>query len=258
MVELIDLSGMIETGQPVYPGSQRTQFWVTSTHEESGYGWSQQIDENTPATDRKLRAATEGQEEENPHIRSVLMSEHGPTHVDSFSHLDPTSDGSIDNIPLERFYTPAVGIDVSHVSPDSFITVSTLRDALGTAEVSLKDGDAITLHTGHRDRNYDVEDYSKRHAYLHDYTGLDSDAAKWLADQGVTNIGIDSPSIDHSDAMDTKRYPAHDICNKHEILNMENMANLNSVAGKRYTLCAFPLKIRNGTGSPIRPVAILD
>jgi len=71
-------------------------------------------------------------------------------------------------------------------------------------------------------------------------------------------IGINSPSIDHSDAMDTKRYPAHDICNKHEILNMENMANLNSVAGKRYTLCAFPLKIRNGTGSPIRPVAILD
>jgi len=258
MAELIDLSGKIEPGQPVYPGNQRTQFWVTSTHEESGYGWSQQLDENTPATDRKLRAATESQGEENPHIRSVLLSEHGPTHVDSFSHLDPTSDGSIDKIPLGRFYTPAVGIDVSHVSSDSFITVSTLRDALDTAEVSLKDGDAITMHTGHRDRNYDTEDYHKRHAYLHDYTGLDGNAARWLADQGVTNIGIDSPSIDHSDAMDTKRYPAHDICNKHEILNMENMANLDAVAGKRYTLCAFPLKLRNGTGSPIRPVAILD
>lgn len=122
----------------------------------------------------------------------------------------------------------------------------------------LKEDDAITLHTEHRARNYGVEDHRKRHAYLYDYPGLDREAAEWLAEQGVSNIGIDPPSIDHSDALETKQYPAHDVCNEYEMLNMENMANLDAVAAERFTPCAFPLKLRDGTGSPIRPVAIVE
>lgn len=41
------------------------------------------------------------------------------------------------------------------------------------------------------------------------------------------------------------------------MLNIENMANLDGVAGRRFNLFAFPLKLRDGTGSPLRPVAIL-
>jgi kynurenine formamidase len=39
---------------------------------------------------------------------------------------------------------------------------------------------------------------------------------------------------------------------------MENLCNLNLLVGKRFTFIALPLKIRKGTGSPIRAVAILD
>ncbi|RQG95424.1 cyclase family protein [Natrarchaeobius chitinivorans] len=258
MTELIDLSGYVEEGQPVYPGGSRTQFWTTSTHEESGHTWKQKAGEETGAVKRKFKARRQGDDEEHPVVRTVLVSEHGPTHIDAMTHLDPTSDESIDEAPLETFYTGAVGVDVSHVDSSDFIEIEDIEGSLEENDLEIRDGDAITLYTGHRDEHYDTESPEKRYDYLYDYTGLSEEAAYWLADEGVKNIGIDAPSIDHSSALETKQYPAHDMGAEREVLNMENMANLDAVAGRRFTLCAFPLKLRDGTGSPIRPVAIIE
>ena len=258
MVELVDLSGVVEEGQPVYPGNTRTQFFVTNTHEESGHAWAQELDDDTGAVERKLRAKRAGDDEEHALVRTLVVSEHGPTHVDAFSHLDPTDDASIDEIPLDRFYTPAVALDLTHVADEEFIGVGDLEAALDEAGLELREGDAVLLDTGHYAETYDADDHELRYAYLHSYTGLTADAAEWLAEAGVSNIGIDAPSIDHASAMRTKEYPAHDVCADHRMLNMENMANIDRVAGERFTLCAFPLKLKGGTGSPIRPVAILE
>lgn len=258
MVELVDLSGVVEEGQPVYPGNTRTQFFVTNTHEESGHAWARELDDETGALERKLGAKRAGDDTEHPLVRTLVVSEHGPTHVDAFSHLDPTDDTSIDEIPLERFYTPAIALDLSHVPADAFIEVADLETALDAAGLDLREGDAVLLHTGHYAAKYDADDHELRYAYLHSYTGLTAEAAEWLADSGVSNVGIDAPSIDHASAMRTKEYPAHDVCAEHQILNMENMANIDRVAGERFTLCAFPLKLKDGTGSPIRPVAVLE
>jgi kynurenine formamidase len=41
--------------------------------------------------------------------------------------------------------------------------------------------------------------------------------------------------------------------------HMEGLTNLDKLVGKgRFRFIGFPLKIRGGTGSPIRPVAVLD
>jgi len=42
------------------------------------------------------------------------------------------------------------------------------------------------------------------------------------------------------------------------VTHIENLCNLDKLVGKRFTFIALPLKIRKGTGSPIRPVAIID
>lgn len=248
MVRLVDLSGYVEQGQPVYPGMQGTQFFVTKTHEEDGYSWKQRVGE-TDAVNRKLKAKDTGDPSDHPTVRSLLVGEHGPTHVDAFTHFDPTQDGSIDRIPLERFYGDAVGVDVTDVPSDEFITTESIQGSLDEGGLELRDSDAITLYTGHREENYAVNDLEKRYAYLHDYTGLSEDAARWLANNGVRNIGLDAPSIDHSQAVDTKEYPAHDVCAEFEILNMEHMANLWAVAGTRYThLCLSPSNSATGRG----------
>lgn len=41
------------------------------------------------------------------------------------------------------------------------------------------------------------------------------------------------------------------------ITHFENLANLDQLVGRRLTLIGFPLRIRAGTGSPVRAVGVL-
>jgi len=178
------------------------------------------------------------------------MSDHGATHVDSIYHISTKLGAkTIDELPLELFYTEAVCLDVSHVCPKTYIRKKDLEDALEKAGLTIKRGDAVLLYTATYNRLY------PKFEYLTDYPGLDKEATYWLAGQGVVNIGIDAPSIDNPA---DRTYPAHTVCGERDILNTENLANLDKVAGKRFIFVCFPLKIRKGTGSPVRAVALLE
>jgi kynurenine formamidase len=218
------------------------------------------VDEETQMIDRMLSAERDGATEQHPLLRACILDEHGPTHVDALAHIDPKqSDRTIDEHDLDYFYGEAVGLDVSHVSPDEFITVNDITAELHENSLEIREGDIVTLHTGHRERYYSTDNIEKKYEYMYNYTGLSREAAYWLGEQGIVNIGIDAPSIDQAESMiEHKEYPAHDMCAEYEVLNMENMANLDAVAGTRYTLSAFPIKLKDGTGAPIRPVAIVE
>jgi len=237
MTKLIDLSQEIYEGMPVYPGHQRTAIFLMKTHEETKV-----VNKNSKSGHTSM-------------TMGLLISDHGPTHVDAFNHIDPSPDAeSIDQLPLEKFYTPAVCLDLSYVKNEKdYITKERLQKACKEAGLEIKQGDTVLIYTGHYNRNY--PDFEK---WLFNYPGLDREAMEWLADLGVVNVGVDTPSIDSSIEMKEKNYPAHKVCRERKILNTENMANLDKIAGKRFTICMFPLKIRNGSGSPVRAVAILD
>jgi kynurenine formamidase len=48
------------------------------------------------------------------------------------------------------------------------------------------------------------------------------------------------------------------MCREHGITHYDNLANLDQLVGKRSTFIGFPLRIRDGTDSPVRTVAVLD
>jgi kynurenine formamidase len=54
-----------------------------------------------------------------------------------------------------------------------------------------------------------------------------------------------------------KTYPCHNVCREREVTHIENLCNLDQLIGKRFTFIALPLRIRKGTGSPLRAIAIL-
>jgi len=54
-----------------------------------------------------------------------------------------------------------------------------------------------------------------------------------------------------------KIYPCHSVCAEKGVNHLENLCNLDKLVGKRSIFTALPLKIRGGTGSPLRAVAIL-
>jgi kynurenine formamidase len=226
---LVDLSQEIFQGMGVYPGHLKTVIWEHHAHAETvksfegGFSYAS---------------------------RGLLLSDHGPTHVDAISHLDPADSApSIDEMPLETFYGPALCIDVSHIEPPASVTAEDLEQALLASGQALERGDTLLLRTGDHDRNGGTPEYTSR------YTGLDEGAAQWLVERGVKVFGVDSPSPDNPLS---RTYPVHMMCREHGITHYENLANLDQVVGRRFTFAGFPLKIRKGTGSPVRAVAILE
>ena len=231
---IVDLTQEIFNGMPVYPGHQRTVVYPAKTHEETAYAYRDSPSGHTSTSN------------------ILLMSDHGPTHLDAINHLTPDpSAESIDRIPLETFFTPAICLDVSHVGAQVTISKSDLEGALKTHGLTIEEGDTVLLWTGHYDRNYGKNDNIE---WLYEYPGLDREATEWLHDRGCVNVGVDAPSIDNfKDAT----YPAHHVCLERKLINTENLCNLDQVAGKRCVFCGLPLKIIEGTGSPIRAVALL-
>jgi kynurenine formamidase len=222
-IRLIDLSQEIYQGMPVFPLHQKTMIFPNISHEES----KEQIG---------FEFAT----------NNLLINEHGPTHSDAIYEYDPKGK-TIDEMPLEYFYGPAICLDLSHISPDAYISPADLDRALQKASLVLQEGDIVLLYTGHYKRSYGTDEWLTR------YTGLDYNGAKWLAERGVLNIGIDAPAIDNPK---DPKFSGHLVCREYQITNTENLCNLDQVAGQRFLYFGLPLKIRKGTGSPVRAVAL--
>ncbi|MBS4026023.1 MAG: cyclase family protein [Clostridia bacterium] len=225
--KLIDLSQEIFQGMPIYPLHQKTFIFQNISH-----------DECKKKLKSKLGFAT----------NNLLINEHAGTHCDAVYEYNPLGQ-TIDQMSLDYFWGPAICLDVSHVKYDKYITKNDLNQALQKAGLEFQQGDIVLLYTGTWNRLYGTDEY------LIKYTGLTREAAEWLADQGVVNIGVDSPSIDHPDDPD---FVGHGVCAERNLSNTEHLANLDKVAGKRFLYFGLPLKIRGGSGSPIRAIAILN
>jgi Predicted metal-dependent hydrolase len=229
MPQLVDLSQEIYEGMQVYPGHLKTVVFDHATHEETAERFVGGFSFQT---------------------KGVMINDNGPTHVDSFSHLDPDPEAlTIDRMPLELFYGPAVCLDVSHVPPRTDITAEDLEAAEDAGGEPVRPGDILLLHTGTHRR------YAGERRYLTDFPGLGESASKWIVDRRVKTFGVDSPTPDNPAS---RTYPCHMMCRAYGITHYENLTNLHLLIGRRFTFVGFPLKIRGGHGGPTRAVAILS
>lgn len=233
MAELIDLAQEIYHDQPVYHTHQKTAMWTDTSHEESERMFREELGEDPPFTFE---------------TRALLLCDHGPTHVDAPAHYREDGD-DITEMSLETFYTPGKAIEVAHRNPGEYITVDDLEEACAAADVEVEEGDTLLIRTGHYDATYPEPEY------VDNYPGLDEEATRWIVERGVVNFGVDQPSPDTPEDL---TYPCHTVCKEHDLPHMENLRNIDQVVGRSFTFAAFPLAIQTGTGSPIRPVAILD
>ncbi|HYX51769.1 MAG TPA: cyclase family protein [Ktedonobacteraceae bacterium] len=229
MPRLIDLSQEIFQGMKVYPGHLKTVIWEHHTHEE---------------TVKNFEGGFSYQS------RGLLMSDHGPTHVDALSHLDPRPEApTIDKMPLDLFYGDATCIDVSHFEPRTYITAADIDATISKNGTEVRKGDILLFYTGTYNKVHGTADY------VGIYPGLDESASMWIVENGIKTFGVDSPSPDNPAS---RTYPCHMMCRKYGITHFENLANLDQVVNKRFTFIGFPLRIRNGTGSPVRAVALMS
>jgi kynurenine formamidase len=230
--ELIDLSQEIYEGMPVFGMHQKTFFMLNQTHEQNM--------KNTGSKTLGFAA------------RNMLISEHGPTHCDAVWEYNP-SGPTIEKMDMKLFWGDAICLDLSHILYPNFFEIKDFEEALKKHGLDIRKGDVVLMYSGHFERTYPDKDYgglNSRHA------GISYAAAEWLAKQGVVNIGVDAPAIDLTP--DDLDYSGHWVCGKFGITNTENLCNLDKVVGKRFFYLGLPLRIRDGSGSPIRAVALIE
>jgi len=228
--KIIDLSQEIYQGMPVYPGHLQTTIWEYHSHEKT----------------KKLMKGGFSYT-----TRGLIISDHGPTHVDAINHVSEDPDApSIDKMSLDVFYGTAICLDVSDFPEKSTRGPEVIKKAEKKDGQKIKRGDIVLFYTGHYDKHYGKPGWTEV------YSGFSKEAAEYLCvEEKVKNWGIDAPSTDTPGDL---YYPVHMVTRNTKIPHMENLCNLEPLIGKRFIFAGFPLKIRGGSGSPIRAVAILE
>lgn len=193
---------------------------------------------------------------------SYSADEHGGTHLDAPIHFS-AGKKSVDQIPTAQLAGEGILVDVSEKAlkdKDYLVSVEDLKQWERT-HGNIPDDCMILLFTGYGQFWDEREKYigtsmsgAEAVPELH-FPGLHPDAAKWLAsERKIKGIGLDTPSIDYGQSED---FMAHQVLSEKEILIFENVANLEKIPAKNFYVAAFPMKIKGGTGAPLRIAAFL-
>lgn len=191
---------------------------------------------------------------------SVCTPEHGGTHLDAPIHF--AEEGlTTEELPLSTLIAPAFVIDVTEqaaadrnyrVSADD---VAAFEDAYGR----IPKGSIVLARTGWSrfwpDAMAYLGDDTRGDASKLSFPGFGADAVKVLAEErGTVMIGIDTASIDYGKSQD---FMAHRVGASQNVANLENLTNLQALPPTGAFVMALPMKIKGGSGGPVRVVALV-
>jgi arylformamidase len=192
-------------------------------------------------------------------INTISLSEHTGTHVDAPFHFDPQGQ-TMAEVPvgalLLRPYCK-YDLNADDHQPGDLIGVEHLKAAEDRGGFALQRGDVAIIEVGWdrylpggtrgRDRDW----------WGRNQPGLADEACEYLADLGVAAVASDTAACDVA-AVDAQMSGAHGHTSAflpRGILIVEGLTGLADVPSTGLFL-ALPLKIADGTGSPVRVVLL--
>jgi kynurenine formamidase len=138
---------------------------------------------------------------------------------------------TLDQVPIEQF-----------VGRGRMIEVGKAFDLEDIKQADVQEGDIVLFRTG-MSENY------QEPVYFEEYPAMSEEVASYLVDRKVKMVGVDAGSVDNADG-----FPIHKILLGGEVLIIENLANLDKLTGKEFTVYALPIKL-DIDGAPARVIA---
>ena len=184
--------------------------------------------------------------------------EHGGTHMDAPIHF-AQGQTTLDEIPVDRLTGPAVVIDVTtkcDANPDYELSIQDLLN-WESRYGRMPEGALLFMRSGWEQRWPDRVRYlgtsTPDDAQSLHFPGLSPQLADFLIHQRtIRGVGIDTASIDPGRSAD---FPVHRILNGASVYILENVAALSRLPPHGATVMALPMKIKGGTGGPVRIIA---
>lgn len=184
----------------------------------------------------------------------LVMHKHNGTHVDAPAHFisdaKPQAHVTIEQVSLTRLMGRGVRLDCRNFKAGDYVSKSFIS-AWETQHGSLKGGDVVLFDFGWATR-WGIRPHDQQ--YLENWPGVGMDAAEYLIEKSVDALGVDTLSPDPPEALE--KNPIHPVVLEKQVLIIENLCNLDLLPDF-FIFLALPLKIKAGSGSPIRAVALV-
>ena len=182
-------------------------------------------------------------EKDGWNAKTLSMYSHSGTHVDSPIHYGLSNEG-LDKIPLEKFMANAWVVDCTNMDNKGMLEVDHLKQIADNVDV----GDGLIFKTNWSHKLGTA-------AYRNDLPRISEPLAYWIVEKGVSLIGVEPPSVaDVNDIEEVTRI--HQILLSGGVTIVEGLTNLEAIKEDKVLFLAFPLKIKDGDGCPVRAVAI--
>ncbi|MEF9973425.1 MAG: cyclase family protein [Clostridia bacterium] len=226
---IVDLSPVIEKGMPKWPTHPQVIVDPTVTHAHDGY-----------------------------YCQCLVMGEHTGAHVDAPAHIIASMmDHTVDTYPAQVLFGPAIKYDLYKLGakPGERITRAQILSIEEEMSDGAREGDIVLMDFDYQKYWTTGKDWKY---YATNEPGLDEDAVRLFQERKVRAVGSDTIACDTPviDGLELKSYGHQNYWLPNEIFIMEMLHNLRVLPVRCY-FCAIPLKIQAGSGSPIRPFAII-
>ena len=179
-------------------------------------------------------------ENEGYNLSTLVMGTQTGTHVDAPYHFSNSGE-TIDNMELDFFLGEAVVVRVTDKKADEAITLEDIEPY----KEEICEGKIVLFNTNwYKTRGTDE-------FFHHPY--VNGDVAKYLVDNGVRFIGIDTINADQTGGTE---FPVHDLFSEKRLMIGENWAFFDQIDFERPYVIALPMKLIGCDGSPVRAIAV--
>ena len=203
----------------------------------------------------------------------ISLGSHVGTHVDALAHVsrDGIAHGGrpVGNVQSRVGGLGELGIDqtspivvrgilldiprlrgVARLDGSDEVTAADLELAAREENVDVEPGDAVLIRTGWT-QLWPDDAYQS-----HPAPGPGLDAAQWLTAKQAGFTGSDTPAYEKTPARGLAVHLALMVDAGVQIMEMLDLEAMASAGVYEFLFVALPLKIKGGTASPIRPIAI--
>lgn len=212
-----------------------------------------------------FRAETISRYDENGpawYWRNFSCGEHTGTHFDAPAHWisgRDLPDGTVDRLPPEKFVAACCVVDCSAQAasdPDFLLTIDVLEDWEEThGRIPARCWVLMRTDWGRR-QGADYPNLREDGAHT---PGPDAAAIGWLVrERNVLGFGTETIGTDAGQAhLLDPAYPAHTLLHGNGRYGLQCLTNLDQLPPTGALIMAAPLKIQDGSGSPLRVLALV-
>jgi kynurenine formamidase/alkylation response protein AidB-like acyl-CoA dehydrogenase len=225
--QVIHLSHIIDTSIPQWQGDPNVEFVTVAERENQGF-----------------------------YLRRFAMGEHSATHMNAPISFDDEGMG-IDKYAAEKLVLPAVVIDISQQVNINYDYTLTITDVIRWEKQhgEISPGSLILLHTGWGKKWDNPDEFMPQDAVgnIH-FPGFSRDVSEFLlTERQIAGLGIDTHGVDAG--INTEFSVNHLLLEKPRII-LENLNNLDKLPPTGITIAIAPLRLRDGSGSPVGVLAL--